>query len=350
MKSVIEQRTRRSRTRAFTLVELLVSLAIIFILVTLAFYSLKTVRRSSSRTESLNALRQMTGGYSSYSSENKGGLMPGYIDPADFNDPSHPFYNMSVRMVDTGYELAPEDKASYVWRLAPYLDNAWKTYLVDYHSSDIEARFAMEYGDGADNGVFGPASADPNASPPDIGLAMRPSFGLNSIYLGGDPVHGFACACGVPPAWCYSSGQPLPPRVPALRMSEVKNPSKLIVFGATRAFNSPELKTARNVNVELGYPVLKAPFIGFNPETQVVGDNAWLFVAASTKISQIELTAPGAVDITGVPYDRLGDGKVPVSRLDGSVDTELLQGLGPNDVNPQYRPKMTRWSPFALGD
>ena len=55
----------------FTIVELMVSIAVIFVLITAAFVAFKAVKSSANRTESLNALRQMMAGYNMYSGEHK---------------------------------------------------------------------------------------------------------------------------------------------------------------------------------------------------------------------------------------------------------------------------------------
>jgi len=68
------------RNKAFTLMELLVVVAIIGLLVGVVVVSMQAVRASATRSESLGALRQMALAYGQYTDEHRGRLMPGYID------------------------------------------------------------------------------------------------------------------------------------------------------------------------------------------------------------------------------------------------------------------------------
>ena len=68
------------RRSAFTLLELLVTLGIISILTGLVVVSMKGVRRSAIRTQSLSALRAMIQAYNAYSTDHRGSLLPGYLD------------------------------------------------------------------------------------------------------------------------------------------------------------------------------------------------------------------------------------------------------------------------------
>ena len=71
--------------RAFTILELLVVIAIVALLVAFLVVSLRSVRASSSRTESLGALRQMAIAYQDYAHDHKGRLLPGYTGELVFD-------------------------------------------------------------------------------------------------------------------------------------------------------------------------------------------------------------------------------------------------------------------------
>jgi len=70
-------KTEVRRIRGFTLVELLVSLGVVAVLVTLILGGLKTVRSSASGAKCLSNLRQIGSGTMSYLAERNGVLFPG---------------------------------------------------------------------------------------------------------------------------------------------------------------------------------------------------------------------------------------------------------------------------------
>jgi len=319
----------------FTIVELLVSIAVIFVLITTAFVAFRLVKKGADRTQSVNALRQMMAGYNLYSGEHKQRLMPGYVDPTmlDNAEPINPVELDLRAKTASGLLLSEADTGPYIWRLAPYLDNAWQTFMADYRSPAMNERLALEYGDGGAAGVYGPGTVGVNQ----YGIAARPSFGLNSIYVGGDSFHGGGAVTAFSP-WDITSGtvQPRPNKVAATRVSDVKSPAKLIVFGPAglrTATNSPEQPVDPASGAVLGYFELRAPFGKFNTDTGLGAEPQWLINPVT---GNLDYTGAG---IAGVPLDRLGLGKISVGHLDGSTGTEELARLGAD---------MSRWSPFAI--
>ena len=97
------------KKRGFTLIEILVVIAIIAVLVSLLLPVLKNVRDSGKMARELNAARQIIGAYGIYPTEHNGDLMPGYDkDSEEVTLPS-------------GKTLSGEMCCRYPWRLAPYL-------------------------------------------------------------------------------------------------------------------------------------------------------------------------------------------------------------------------------------
>jgi prepilin-type N-terminal cleavage/methylation domain-containing protein len=326
-------RRRASSQRGFTIVELIISIGVVAILISIALYGLGVARKAASRTTTANALRQLVAAYNAYANTHER-LMPGYIDPADFNA-NEPFEDLEVRLRD-GTRLTPRDKASYVWRLAPYLDHAWNTYMADYRSGDVTDRFESEYA----AGVYGPGSVTQPDS--QIGIAMSPSFGMNSIFVGGDSFHGGGAV--IPPwrNWPDST----PNSTAATRISQVRSASKLIVFAPTRGVNLPAVANVQ-INVQRGYVELRPPYLNYNASTQSadVATLQWQFDAAATTPDSINDAA--MTGFGGLPVDRLGGRKVALGHLDGSVSIEQLESLGPS-VGSSIT-LMSRWSPFATG-
>src|SRR5690606_19281604 len=158
-----------NRRSAFTIVELLLVVAIIAALISIVIYSMRPAREAATRTKTLNGLRQMVAGYVGYATDNRAILLPGYCD---FEGPAP--------RLESGESLEAKDKISYVWRLAPYLDHHWRTVMVDYHNDSLMERFEREYR----NGQYGEHSITPDENSEDMGIATMPSIGLNSLFLG----------------------------------------------------------------------------------------------------------------------------------------------------------------------
>ncbi len=311
--------TTRSSSRGFTIIELLVVIAILAMLMGLVYVALRTGRRGAERAESLNALRQMTNAYIAYTTEHNGRLMPGYVRYQDIGTGPNQI-DLSARL-KSGFTLNAQDTSSYVWRLAPYLDHKWDVYMTDYRDKQLVGALEEEYGDGdgAGGDAFGPGTATGGQ----FGISRVPSYALNSIYLGGDNWHGTDRS---PWVFTGTSVQMNPNTVAAQRMSDVKNPAKIIVFGAVRDAIDLSEKP-------MGYCELRAPFADFDPNTQTGSDPQWTVASAG----QVTFTGPPGP--AGVPVSRLRDGRVPISHLDGSVEAEYLERLSVD---------MSRWSPKAL--
>jgi type II secretory pathway pseudopilin PulG len=324
--------------RGFTLIELLISMGVIFLVITVALVGLKSAKKAADRTTTLNALRQMMVAYNSYSAEYQGRLMPGYVDPDKVGTQIGDI--VPPAKLANGVQLGTKDSAAYVWRLAPYLDYAWKTYMADYRSTRFEAVLLEEFGtgSGASNEAYGPGTVTGTK----YGIARHPSFGLNSIYVGGDG--GGSDAHGDPSRdpWDWDSSGALkrdPDTIAATRTSEVKNPNKLIVFAPThfwRAADSEPPDVDQKMSVLLGYCELRPPFADYDRRTAEPGDPQWA-VEAGTGPHAGQIIYSGSTK-AGVPVDRFGGDKAPIAHLDGSVESEFILRL---------QVDMSRWSPFA---
>jgi prepilin-type N-terminal cleavage/methylation domain-containing protein len=345
--------------RAFTLLELLVTIGIIALLASLIIVVLGGARASANRTESTNALRSMLRGYAAYSADNGQQLMPGYLDVTKLQqlrispklDTGVPI-DPALATGGTGAPLDPNDASSYVWRLAPYLDHEWKTMFTDYRNDSLMTRLDLEVrgaarlnGSGGEcgptNPVYGPGSAS-EASCDDLGIGLTPSFGLNSIYVGGDNVHGGSEITSRNP-WDNPYD-----KIAATRLSEVKNPARLIVFapsahyaevdgsGGGTLFPSPPVS-----NATFGYVEIRAPRVVLSDGTvldqwevdgELIDSDAGDFSATDSAGRRIG---------GGVPTARWGKDLIPTGRLDGSVSLDTVPLIGD--------PFTKLWSPFSVG-
>lgn len=314
----------RPRTGAFTLIELLTSIGIILVLMGLVAVGLRGVRATATRADSLNSVRQMALAYSSYANEHRQRLLPGYIGAELFGD-GQPFGDLSIKEPDGVDEMDDLDKQSYVWRLAPYVDHVWQTFFTDMNSPGLLSDFQDDYHDG-EYGPFGDVDEG--------GISERPSYGMNSIFVGGDSVHGGTYAVERNP-WTPAAGVE-DEIFAATRLSEVKNPTKLIVFGPAAKASAAGTGSAYEDDL-IGFCELRPPFFTFDgtrwslPQW-TVGANGQVETTPGGEYTD----PPGA----GLPIARSGDLELmPVSMLDGSTNVEKISDLSRD---------MRRWSPFEV--
>lgn len=304
--------------RGFTVVELLVVLAIIALIVGILLVAMGEVRSSARRTESANALRHMVTAYNSYSTDHNSRFMPGYVTTGQVAT-----LDLNARRAD-GSLHTEEDSQGYVWRLAPFLGDEWETMFVDYGNKRLRAKLTEEY----EAGVYGPGSL---TEPTDqLGIARVPSFGLNTIFLGGDSVHGGPAVTDYSP-WNALGNEP----IAATRFSEVKNPAHMIVFAPAEQAHVASNPTYTFTELEFGYPSIRPPFVTLTT-TGIWDDQQWQLKGDGRQVETSYAYAAGG----GVPIARWGDAAFPVGNLDGSTTIETYQSLSNN---------MTRWSPQATG-
>ena len=161
-------------------------------------------------------------------------------------------------------------------------------------------------------------------------LAMVPSYGLNSVFLGGDSRHG-------DPDWAPWNS---PARqVAAETISQVKNPGQIIVFAATTRSADGSWTPPAALGIEPGYVQLQAPYVYDGDTGRFTDVDLWEY---SDDGAFIEGATGG-----GWPTDRLNDSaekvsidRVPVARLDGSTASE-----SPSVMLGSLR----NWSPFQTG-
>lgn len=329
---------RPHRDSAFTLLELIVVMAIIAILLGLVLIAMGGVSKAGSRADSANSLRTLMRAYITYSGDYNSRLMPGYVDPADIGTGPNQL-DLKAELSD-GTKLAPGDTAAYVWRIMPYLDYEWTVFTTDYRADGVNAQLNREMFVDA---VFGPDTANPTNQ---IGLALRPSFGLNSIYVGGDSQHGGPGAVDFNPWTPATKGA----TIAATRMSEILNTSRLIVFAPTVDVKELPADLER-FDVKFGYAELRPPFL-YEPITETCGAANWE-VDRESKATIENAPAGLYTEGGGVPIARWSDTQIPTARMDGSTASDSMNELGPPlgaSLNQEAKFEyMKAWWPFATG-
>ena len=180
-----------NHTKGFTLVELLVTTAIIATLAGVSMTGYMTLRQKARLATEVNAARNLMVAYLSYPADHNGRVIAGYqSDPATTNLSGDP----------VGYPM----NARYPWRLAPNAPRMEGIMLFNGNESALDE----------DNS--------------DYLVSVMPNLGLNAVLLGGH----------------YGSGSPLPPsprlieaygKFHLTHLAEAVAPEKLTVFASARS-------------------------------------------------------------------------------------------------------------------
>lgn len=292
-------RRRRRRTRAacrrssgaFTLVDLLISVAVIAVLLSLVLAAARAARCGADRTVTTATLRQLASAYASYSSDNGQRLLPGYINHFIQSD-----LPIKTRLSD-GTVVPPSAAGPYLWRLAPHVDDDWRAFHRGAKAStirELERQFAQ--------GRY------------DV-IAWAPRFGLNTIFLGGDSD---AAGCNVS---SQSPWNPVgSPTIAAISASQLRRPASLVVFTQAAWAGQPGAPA-----IDRGWHELRAPYLL---------DRQWEVGPAGVVASDTLGTD------CGIPPLRRGESTLPTACADGSTQAIPIDELAED---------MRRWSAFADG-
>lgn len=290
-------------TRAFTLVEVLVVIAIIAVLIGLVLGGVWAAGRSARKTREMNDLRQVGIAWQQYSSTYDSRLIPGWID-VEVQEAWNVKYKDSK-----GDRLDPEFCRSYAWRLLPFLGYNFQT-LYDYLERD---------------------AADWNGQPALV--ADNPAFGVNAYYVGGW-MQPYSSGPGVPvqgrPVYANasyegSSGNMLSGRLVCQTQESIRRPSELLVFTSS-GYREPGFYKGDQPSYSPGAAWVVPPRLG----TQDVWELSYGDVFQSLTVGSGMLASTAAAGIKvfqtqAVPVSK--NNAISVLRADQSVGSAGLDQL-----------------------
>jgi len=269
------------RPSGFTIVEVIVIIAIITLLTALILPAMKGARTLAAQTNAASGLRQMVIGYSAYRADHRGNVMLGYPPPT---------VNGEATVVTTvsGHDIGWPVASRYPWRLGPYVDEIWE--IVHSHREQPPQ---------------GPAAGDDpgTAGSKAYSISLGPAFGLNSVFVGGH---------NGPSYQGYVGDQPNTNAHVVFRNSDVNRASEMIIFAESQMY------TTYSMHVEQGpgFFMLMPP--NANGQKWTTVDGSFALTSAS---------------ITGLPKGRYNERAI-TSFYDGHLEFRTPDEL--NDMRLWY--------------
>ena len=145
--------------RAFTVVELLVVIAVIGILSSLLLPAVQKARTTAARTDEMSSARQLMIAWESYAVQYKESVLPGYkVGLRAWNE-------SGFEIAEVSNEIAA---ARYPWRLAPFLNYDFRSLYRGINTKSLAEMQQMNDGSYA------------------YAVSVYPSLGLNTTWVGGD--------------------------------------------------------------------------------------------------------------------------------------------------------------------
>jgi prepilin-type N-terminal cleavage/methylation domain-containing protein len=290
-----------SRSRGFTIVEVLVVVAIVGLLTTLLITAARAIRGMASGAIEATGLRQVLTGYTLYALDHSGTLLPGYPDPND------------VHVTDQDGAPIPHDawpaRSRYPWRLAPYLDYGFETMYVGQQRRFLE-------------------DAPECSSLPAYSISAYPSFGLNAEWLGGHK----SSTLG----WAQDM------QLHVTHLAQVRRPAKLLAFASARSEVDAGCPGLHATPWAHGYfEVISPVTLRSTGITWPTGDGAYETMGEPNTFGFVSFreSAPDGEGVGAIP------GKALIGTVDGHVESVTVGELA--DMQRWANPATLRsWHPM----
>jgi prepilin-type N-terminal cleavage/methylation domain-containing protein len=337
------------KKRAFTIVEILVTITIIGLLLGLLLPALSGVKRQSRKRGEANNLKQVHLAWMMYANHSNDATVPGYLD-VPVQAPrvmgvsrgwglKYEFPDQSLIPPAPNYAATdPNAAGPWTWRLMKYLDHT-PDFFEFYENSalatglpEIDQESVMYHI------IAGPQNPDPQRFQRAHAMAESPIFGYNGYYVGG--VWKMHDVMGVQtPRFeyfnhCHSNP---PPNVQRTRVSipttigQIRRSTELITFCAATRIDALGIH-GNFLEERPGTHLVTPPFMGtiaqWAPPPPGAGGTA---VAGGG--STVEVLSLGVMGVdgsggthAGIPFPRYGSGTA-VLFADGHIDQQQYNAL-----------------------
>ncbi|MDA1008178.1 MAG: type II secretion system protein [Planctomycetota bacterium] len=308
--------------RAFTIVELLVVVAIIGLLTGLVLTGIMGATQRSKKMKELNRLRQIHLGWTLYANNNNDACIPGFVDPGTQTN-----WKLKCQF-QNGNQVPQELAQTYVWRLAGYIGYSLDPVLgnrEDFTQSLDTSEFLVP-----DIAIALPASLMPGLGMMGAGAAYQPAFGYNAYYLGGWwTTSGTTSQMRfVDGAYTDPDGSIIRGRLVSRNVGGIHNPTEVVVFASSTYYDIGTYKEADDF----------IPGAAWVCPSMLADEPVWGFggavfegmAASSLDGFDEKLGGAGHFQVymagQGVPLRRHGE-QVATVRVDGSTEAAGLDQL-----------------------
>lgn len=184
----------RSTNSAFTLIEMLVVIAIIAILAAMLLPCLGKAKTKARMIEEMSAARQLVLGVQMYADDHDDAVFPGYVSDTAAVD-------------DQGQPLTFPENARYPWRIVPYMARSMELIYSGENRSKLAELRSKSHADYV------------------YAVSVYPSLGINSYFIGGNQSEFPADSANA----AFGSGTVIK------KIYEARHPSDLMAFISARS-------------------------------------------------------------------------------------------------------------------
>lgn len=314
----VSYKSRTTRRRGLTIVEMLLVIAVIMLLLGILLPSLGVVQRRSRKLTEQNYIRQVGMAWSMYANQHNDAAIPGYLDYSGVQSKSVQ-QHWRVRYEYPSLPMANGQPITYDPRIPDDVSAPWTWRLAEYFSYNPEILWG--YRQSAHNDI---QSLVDNAQD----VALTPAFGYNALYIGGwwrmaampsaDPSGGDSSIRPTFAHWDATTLDGKPINVVVRTLSTINRPDNFIVFCSSSNFPQPGVYPRVDDQREGSFLV--------TPPT-VAEDQKW-------RLPRLTSGASGETARADTSRDTIEtiepDVHAPIARHNGFV--ALLQGDGSTDT------------------